>query len=91
MVVANKQSTTTLMLIPIRLTLPSASGHPLPPQLVKITGSEDVAIVELQGSLDVDGDQADVVVGTLRLDDNVRHAPLVSLLHSPWSRSRPYS
>ncbi|KZV94724.1 hypothetical protein EXIGLDRAFT_672838 [Exidia glandulosa HHB12029] len=60
------------MHIPVNLSIqPSSPTTPLPPQLVKLN-SNDVAIIELQGALVVDGDDptTGLSVGTLHLDPN---------------------
>ncbi|EJD49548.1 hypothetical protein AURDEDRAFT_161105 [Auricularia subglabra TFB-10046 SS5] len=62
------------MLIPVNLSLPteSSSGPSLPPQLVNL-GSSEVALIEMQGSLQVtEGEDRapGLNVGTLRIDTN---------------------
>ncbi|KAH7097375.1 Ctf8-domain-containing protein [Auriculariales sp. MPI-PUGE-AT-0066] len=69
------------MRIPVNLTLPTSSadsGQPLPPQLVKL-GSGEVAIIELQGSLQLGADvpAQGEFVGTLSFDANDK--PMLSI------------
>ena len=58
------------MLVPINVSLsgPSSSqnGH-LPPQLVQF-GSDELLLIELQGNLEVEGNQNGQLVGKLRVD-----------------------
>lgn len=58
------------MLIPITVSSPSIA--PLPPQLAKL-GNDELVLIELQGSLDVectDNSERDgQMVGTFRLDE----------------------
>jgi len=42
--------------------------NPLPPILVKLTGSDEVVLIELQGSIATTGDTAGQLVGTLSID-----------------------
>lgn len=42
--------------------------NPLPPILVKLTGSDEVILIELQGSIATTGDTAGQLVGTLSID-----------------------
>jgi hypothetical protein len=54
------------MLIQITKT-PSKSSHKLPPQLAKL-GNDEIVLIELQGSLEVEGVQDGQLVGTLKID-----------------------
>lgn len=58
------------MIIPINVSKsgPSLSNYTFPPQLAQF-GSNEVVLIELQGSLEVDGDKEGQVVGKLRVDD----------------------
>ncbi|KAF8312535.1 hypothetical protein DL93DRAFT_2059925 [Clavulina sp. PMI_390] len=57
------------MIIPLNHPDPTqAKKPPLPPQLVKLTGSEDILLVELQGSLVTTGESAGQRVGILAID-----------------------
>ncbi len=65
-----KQHHIAAMLIPINVPQPSfssASHAPLPPQLARL-GSDEIVIVELQGALQVEGDQSGRSWGTLTMD-----------------------
>ena|ERR1700733_4316471 len=52
----------------ISLNLGVVGRNPLPPTLVKLTGSDEVVLIELQGSLATTGDTAGQLVGTLSID-----------------------
>ena len=57
-----------------------SSYNSLPPALVKL-GASDVALVELQGNLEVEGDRDGDVIGTLSLEIPVSLKVLIDLLH----------
>ena len=69
------------MRVPVNLSLPGSSTSTtpdalqLPPQLVRL-GSGEVAIIELQGSLQIEGDAPSTgqMVGILAFDAQVRTA-----------------
>ena len=54
------------MIIPINVTPPSSSRRTFPPQLAQY-GTDEVVLIELQGSLDVEGEMAGQFVGKLDL------------------------
>ena len=54
------------MLIPITRK-PSENPYKLPPQLAKL-GNDEIVLIELQGSLDVEGTPDGELVGTLEID-----------------------
>lgn len=58
------------MIIPIHVSNvgASTSQHKFPPQLAQF-GSEEVILIELQGSLEAEGDKQGQTVGKLRIDD----------------------
>ena len=55
------------MIIPVTLKPPSDGGRKLPPQLADL-GDGSLALIELQGSLEVQGPIDSQVVGTLEID-----------------------
>ena len=59
------------MRIPIKLREFFDPTGSLSPQLVKLASNEMV-LIELQGSLEVEGDKRGEVIGTLKIDDAVR-------------------
>jgi len=75
------------MIIPIRLSgLAVAPAHPLPPILAS-TGFNEVVILELQGSIDTEGDYSGESIGQLDLSIPVRdpycHSPTAtSIMHA---------
>ncbi len=80
------------MLVPVNVNIPGASSpshRKLPPSLVKF-GSDELILIEMQGSLEVDGNKDSQLVGKLRVDpETVRH-PLSSFdirLLIPWELS----
>lgn len=52
----------------ITLSHSTATNPPLPPTLIKLTNSNDILLVELQGSLATDGDTSGQFVGVLAFD-----------------------
>ncbi|KAI0046579.1 hypothetical protein FA95DRAFT_1356654 [Auriscalpium vulgare] len=61
------------MIIPI--TLPDASGSSkLPPSLAQI-GTSELVLIELQGTLEVEGDKRGQTVGTLTMSDDGKTKP----------------
>jgi hypothetical protein len=62
------------MLIPITRK-PSESLYKLPPQLAKL-GNDEIVLIELQGSLDVEGTPDGQLVGTLEIDPKTVCTPL---------------
>ena len=55
------------MIIPVTLKPPSNIGIKLPPQLANL-GNGEFALIELQGSLEVQGSADSQFVGTLEID-----------------------
>ncbi|EIW62344.1 uncharacterized protein TRAVEDRAFT_118314 [Trametes versicolor FP-101664 SS1] len=58
------------MLVPVNVNIPGPSSpahRKLPPQLVQF-GSDELVLIEMQGSLEVDGNKDSQLVGKLRLD-----------------------
>jgi len=55
------------MIIPVTLKPPSDDGGKLPPQLANL-GNGDIVLIELQGSLEVQGSADSQFVGTLEID-----------------------
>ena len=55
------------MIIPVTLKPPSGDGRKLPPQLASL-GSGELVLIELQGSLEVQGPTDSQFVGTLEID-----------------------
>ena len=55
------------MIIPITLKPPSGDGRKLPPQLANL-GNGDLVLIELQGTLEVQGSTDSQFVGTLEID-----------------------
>jgi len=55
------------MIIPVTLKPPSEGGRKLPPQLANL-GNGDLVLIELQGSLEVQGSADTKIVGTLEID-----------------------
>ena len=58
------------MIVPINVSLShtSENGLTFPPQLAQF-GTEGLVLIELQGKLDVAGDNEGQLIGTLRIDD----------------------
>ena len=61
------------MIIPVRLKPPSDDGRKLPPQLADL-GNGNLVLIELQGSLEVQGSTDSQIVGTLEIDPKTVHA-----------------
>jgi chromosome transmission fidelity protein 8 len=59
------------MRIPIKFNSFANSTGSLPPQLAQLASNEMI-LIELQGSLEVEGDKTGEVVGTLKVDNPVR-------------------
>lgn len=71
------------MIIPINT--PSATANntsKFPPQLAKL-GTEEIILIELQGSFQVEGDKSGQLAATLRFDGNEVNL-LMSLQHHRW-------
>ena len=60
------------MIIPVNFSANAskASSSKLPPQLAKI-GTDEVVLIELQGSLHTEGDRNGELIGILRIDEKV--------------------
>jgi chromosome transmission fidelity protein 8 len=62
-----------VMLIPISVALPITPGAPVRPKLPPVVAklgdaeSDELVLIELQGSLEVEGSKAGQLVGTLRM------------------------
>jgi len=67
------------MIIPVTLRPSSDYGKKLPPQLASL-GNGDLALVELQGSLEVQGSMDSQFVGTLEIDPKTVCAPLATIV-----------
>ena len=60
------------MIIPINIPSEiSKDGPKFPPQLAKL-GTEELILIELQGSFHVEGDKSGQLAATLKLDENVK-------------------
>ncbi|TFK49386.1 hypothetical protein OE88DRAFT_422511 [Heliocybe sulcata] len=68
------------MIIPITLPRPSSSSPSLPRALAKL-GSSEVVLIELQGSLEVEGDRAGQAVGTLTFPEDNNAKPTLLIGH----------
>ncbi|KZT01384.1 uncharacterized protein LAESUDRAFT_686700 [Laetiporus sulphureus 93-53] len=71
------------MIIPINISAPSSSSSSsqiFPPQLAQF-GSDELVLIELQGSLEVKGDREGQVVGKLRIDDATQKPTLLIGYH----------
>ena len=66
------------MIIPVNIALGSASenGTKFPPQLVQF-GSEGLILIELQGKLDVAGENDGQTIGTLKVDEATVITPII--------------
>ena len=65
------------MIVPINIVLSSTSegGTLFPPQIAQF-GSEGLVLIELQGKLDVVGENDGQIIGTLKVDEaTVRPGP----------------
>ena len=58
------------MIIPLNFVSPGKEGSTLAPQLARL-GSNEVVLLELQGSIQVEGDQAGQLAGALKIEDKV--------------------
>ncbi|TCD63337.1 hypothetical protein EIP91_005656 [Steccherinum ochraceum] len=67
------------MIIPINLLNRNSSSHgPLPPQLVQLQfGSDELVLIEMQGTLEADEDKAGQMVGKLTIDDKTKKSTLL--------------
>lgn len=59
---------TIAMIIPINIVPSGSTSRTLPPQLAQF-GTDELVLIDLQGSLDVEGDKQGQTVGKLRIDD----------------------
>jgi len=66
------------MIIPVTLKPPSDDGRKLPPQLADL-GNGDFVLIELQGSLEVQGSVNAEFVGTLEIDPKTVRALLAMI------------
>ena len=57
------------MIIPLNVALQGHSRRTLPPQLVQF-GSDELVLIELQGTLDVEGEMEGQFVGKLKIDSS---------------------
>ncbi|KAA1476227.1 hypothetical protein DENSPDRAFT_843128 [Dentipellis sp. KUC8613] len=62
------------MIIPITLPSSGSASTPLPPTLAQI-GSSELVLIELQGSLEVEGDKHGKSVGKLTIPDDDKSKP----------------
>ena len=67
------------MIIPITLKPPPSDGRTLPPQLANL-GNGDIVLIELQGSLEVQGSTDSQFVGTLEIDPKTVCALLATIM-----------
>lgn len=67
------------MIIPVTLKPPSDDGRKLPPQLANL-GNGDLVLIELQGSLEVQGSADSQFVGTLEIDPKTVCALLATIM-----------
>lgn len=70
------------MIIPIHIAAssPSSSNKSLLPQLAQY-GADELVLIELQGELEVEGDNAGQVVGKLTVDENSKKPTLLIAHH----------
>ena len=70
------------MIIPITIPRPGQFSPKLPPQLAQL-GNDEIFLIELQGTLDVEGTEATQkdgqLIGNLNTSDMVRHEPRVDM------------
>ena len=69
----------------IQIRLPAEVGpssDPLPPALAKISANETV-IIELQGSIEIEGEKSGELIGNLDVTNIVRFLPPRTILGSP--------
>jgi len=69
------------MIIPITLKPPSDDGRTLPPQLANL-GNGGIALIELQGFLEVQGPTDSQFVGILEIDPKTVCALLATITES---------
>lgn len=74
------------MMIPVHVNLGGYPSRPLPPQLVQF-GTDEVVLVELQGSLEVEGNLNGQYVGKLTVDGEKVSSCLFAVA-SVWSTPR---
>ena len=67
------------MIIPITLKPPSDDSRTLPPQLANL-GNGEIVLIELQGSLEVQGPTDSQFVGTLEIDPKTVCVPLATIV-----------
>jgi len=67
------------MIIPVTLKPPSDDGRTLPPQLANL-GNGNIVLIELQGSLEVQGSADSQFVGNLVIDPKTVCALLVMIM-----------
>ena len=67
------------MIIPITLKPPSVGGRKLPPQLANL-GNGNIVLIELQGSLEVQGPTDAQFVGNLEIDPKTVCALLATIV-----------
>ena len=67
------------MIIPITLKPPSDGGRKLPPQLADL-GNGNLVLIELQGSLEIQGSTDSQPVGTLKIDPKTVCALLATVV-----------
>ena len=85
------QSPDETMIIPVTVKPPSDDGRKLPPQLANL-GNGDLVLIELQGSLEVQGSADSLVVGTLEIDPKTVCALLATLTkRGTLTQARPTS
>ena len=69
----------------IQIRLPAEVGpsqHPLPPSLAKI-GENETVIIELQGSIEIEGDKSGELIGNLDVTNVVCNSSVHLLLGVP--------
>jgi chromosome transmission fidelity protein 8 len=66
------------MIIPVTLKPPPDDGRKLPPQLADL-GNGNIVLIELQGTLDVQGSADSQFVGTLEIDPRTVCALLATI------------
>jgi len=69
------------MIIPITLKPPPDDARTLPPQLANL-GNGDIVLIELQGSLEVQGSTDSQFVGTLEIDPKTVCVLLATIMGS---------
>ncbi|KAH8100989.1 Ctf8-domain-containing protein [Cristinia sonorae] len=63
------------MIIPININASSSSTGPLPPQLAQF-GTDELVLIEMQGTLEVEGSKAGQAVGKLTVDEKTKKPTL---------------